>query len=94
MNFSSFPTEENVVAAAKIMLSILTTCLSLYVTTYQTKQSQREATNFLELRGQGSKKKNIKAVKIEWTNHELQKNTDKAAAKGLARLAVVNDSEM
>lgn len=81
-------------AAAKTILSILTTCLSLYVTAYQTKQSQRGGHKFPRTEGSGKQEKNIKAVKIEWTNHELQKNTDKAAAKGLARLAVVNDSEM
>lgn len=47
-------------AAAKIRLLILTTCLALYVTTYKAEQSQRAATNVLELRGGGNKKKTYK----------------------------------
>lgn len=60
-------------AAAKIELPVLTTCLSLYVTTYQTEQSQRAAANFIELGGGGNKKKILKAVKVKRTNNELQK---------------------
>ena len=40
-------------AAVKIGLPISTICLSLYVTTYQTEQSQTAAANFIALRGEG-----------------------------------------
>lgn len=94
LNFFSFVTGENVMAAAKIRLQILTTCLSLYVTTYQTKQSQRAATNVLELGGVGETRKNPKSCESRMDKQWITKNTDKAAAKGLARLLAVSDGEM